>query len=75
MEAFAWTRLPGVTMPDRQKPMIDFARLQTMSPKEVREYLEEGNFGGRFYRDDSDLDAVWTVAVDETRALLTSDWP
>jgi len=74
MEAFAWTRLAGVTMPDRQKPMIDTTRLARMEPREVRAYLDEGNFGGRFYRDDADLDGVWKVAVDETRSLLTGEW-
>src|SRR5262245_5098761 len=44
MENFPWTRLANVAMPDEQKPMIDFARLHTMNPKETREYLGEGSF-------------------------------
>jgi len=74
MENFPWTRIAGAAMPDHQKPLIDFARLHTMGPRETREYLVEGNFGGRFARSDSDLEQLWAVAVAETRALLTNEW-
>ena len=74
MENFAWTRLPGVAMPDTQKPMVDFSRLQAMNPRETRAYLGEGNFGGRFARADADVAQVWAVAVAETRALLEREW-
>jgi creatinine amidohydrolase len=74
MENFPWTRLAGVAVPDRQKPMIDFARLHTMDPRETREYLGEGSFGGRFARSDAEMEQIWAVAVTETRALLTNEW-
>ena len=32
-------------------------------------------FGGRYQRPDSEMEAVWAVAVAETRALLTEEWP
>jgi creatinine amidohydrolase len=74
MENFPWTRLADVAVPDRQKPMIDFARLHTMDPRETREYLGEGSFGGRFARSDAEMEQIWAVAVTETRALLTNEW-
>jgi creatinine amidohydrolase len=74
MENFSWTRIAGAAMPDHQKPLVDFSRLHTMGPRETREYLAEGNFGGRFARSDSDLEQLWAVAVAETRALLTNEW-
>jgi creatinine amidohydrolase len=74
MENFPWTRLAGRTLPSQQKPMIDLARMRTMSPKAVREYLGDGNFGGYYERPDADMQAVWDVAVEETRALLEGPW-
>jgi creatinine amidohydrolase len=74
MENFPWTRLDGVTVPDERKPLIDFARLKTLGPAETRALLGEGNFGGFHQRSDADMTAVWKVAVEETRALLTEGW-
>jgi creatinine amidohydrolase len=74
MENFPWTRLAEVTMPDEQKPMIDFERMRRLSPKPLRAYLGDGNFGGLYQRSDQDMLAIWQVAVEETRALLTGDW-
>jgi creatinine amidohydrolase len=74
MENFPWTRLAGVEVPDRQKPMIDLDRYRLLSPAQVREYLEEGSFGGRFARSDQDMAEVWQAAVEETRELVTSGW-
>ena len=74
MESFAWTRVAGVTPPQTQKPMIDSARLQSLDPAGVRVYLGEGNFGGLFQRPDADMDAIWKVAVEETRALIEGGW-
>ncbi|MBZ9603393.1 creatininase family protein [Phyllobacterium chamaecytisi] len=74
MENFAWTRLPGIQMPTRQKPMIDLARLRVMDPEGVRAYLGDGNFGGYYERPDEEMQAIWDVAVAETRALLEGAW-
>ena len=74
MENFPWTRLPGITLPSQQKPMIDLARMRLMSPKAVRGYLGDGNFGGYYERPDSDMLAIWDVAVQETRALIEGPW-
>ena len=74
MENFPWTRLPGVVLPTQQKPMIDFERMRAMNPDAVREYLGDGNFGGYYERPDSDMQAIWDVAVAETRALIERPW-
>jgi len=74
MENFPWTRLEGVVLPDGQKPMIDFAHLRLLGPKAVREYLGDGNFGGVYQRPDAEMLAIWEIAVQETRALLESNW-
>ncbi len=70
MENFPWTRLEGVDVPDREKPALDLNRLRLLGPQQLRGYLEEGNYGGRFQRSDEDMQAIWDVAVAETRALL-----
>ncbi|CAM4119155.1 creatininase family protein [Deinococcus marmoris] len=74
MENFPWTRLEGVTMPDVEKTGIDLNHMRLLDPKGLREYLAEGNFGGRFQRPDGDMHAIWDVAVAETRALLEGGW-
>jgi creatinine amidohydrolase len=74
MENFPWTRLAGVKQPTQQKPMIDLARMRLMSPKAVRDYLGDGNFGGYYERPDEDMLAIWSIAVEETRQLLEGPW-
>lgn len=74
MENFPWTRLPDVSMPDTQRPMVDMARVRALDPVALRQYLGDGNYGGYYQRPDDDLHALWQVAVDETRALLTGSW-
>lgn len=70
MENFPWTRLANNTAEQGAKPMIDTDRMRTMAPFEVRLLLEDGNFGGLYQRDDSEMLAIWNVAVAETRTLL-----
>ena len=74
MENFAWTRLSGAVLPTQQKPMIDFERMRVMNPQALRDYLGDGNFGGYYERPDSDMQAIWDVAVAETRALIEGPW-
>jgi creatinine amidohydrolase len=74
MENFPWTRLAGVKQPTQQKPMIDLARMRLMSPKAVRDYLGDGNFGGYYERSDEDMQAIWDIAVGETRDLIEGPW-
>jgi creatinine amidohydrolase len=76
MENFPWTRLfaPGVEMPTTQRPMVDLAKVRLLDPVSLREYLGDGNYGGLYQRSDADMLALWEVAVEETRALLTGSW-
>jgi creatinine amidohydrolase len=74
MENFPRTRLPGVEQPSQMKPMVDFARLRLLGPKAVRELLGDGNFGGYYERPDADMQAIWDVAVAETRSMMEAPW-
>ena len=74
MENFPWTRLPAVGMPQVQRPMVDHAKVRVLDPVALRDYLGDGNYGGLYQRLGEDMLAIWQVAVDETRALLTGGW-
>ena len=74
MENFPWTRVAGVTPPDVQKPLVDFAAFQGRDPAAMRDLLGDGNFGGRYVRPDADVLALWDVAVRETRELIAAGW-
>ncbi|MCC6614693.1 MAG: creatininase family protein [Anaerolineae bacterium] len=74
MENFPWTRLPGIAQPAEQKPRIDDARLRVLAPPAAREYLGDGNYGGLYQRSDEDMQAIWQVALEETRDFLTQNW-
>jgi creatinine amidohydrolase len=75
MENFPWTRLADVALPDTQKPMTDVDWLRQLSAAEVRAQIGDGNYGGRYQRSDAEMQAIWQVAVDETRALIAGPWP
>jgi creatinine amidohydrolase len=53
---------------------VDLARVRALNPVELRKYLGDGNFGGMYQRSDDEMLALWQIAVDETRALLTGSW-
>jgi len=74
MENFPWTRLAGSVPPGQRKPMVDLDRMRTMNPKGVRALLGDGNFGGYYQRPDVEMQAIWDVAVAETRALMEGPW-
>ena len=74
MENFPWTRLANVIMPDQQKPMSDLDHLRQLDPQSVREYLKDGNYGGRYQREDEEMMKIWRAGVEETRQLLTEAW-
>ena len=74
MENFPWTRLPNIGMPAERKPMVDLDKLKTMGAPAVKAYLGDGNFGGHYQRPDEEMEAIWDVAIDETRALLENGW-
>jgi creatinine amidohydrolase len=73
-ENFPWTRLAGITLPGRQKPMSDPNYLRQLDPKSLRSFLEDGNYGGYYQREDSELVKIWRTAVEETRELLETNW-
>jgi creatinine amidohydrolase len=74
MENFPWTRLVDADAPKNQRSMVDLAKLRLMDPVALRKYLGDGNYGGLYQRSDEDMLALWQVAVEETRALLTTGW-
>lgn len=74
MEGFPWTRVTGATPPTEAKPMLDWGRISLLGPAEIRRALGDGNFGGLYQRPDADMQALWEVAVAETRALLEGPW-
>ena len=74
MEAFAWTRLEEITPPETPKPMANIDRMQLLAAAGVRELLGDGSFGGLYERPDGQMDAVWRVGVEETRAALEGPW-
>ncbi len=74
MENFKWTRLEDIELPDVQKPMIDPALIKNLNPKEIREILGDGNYGGYYRIGDNEMSEIWNTAVLETRQLLINDW-
>jgi creatinine amidohydrolase len=74
MENFSWTRLAGIVSPRGQKPMSDLEVIRGLDPKTLRDYLTDGNYGGRYQRDDEEMMKIWRVGVEETRELLDGGW-
>ena len=74
MENFPWTRLAGVTLPKQQKPMTDLDRVRLCDPTSLRALIGDGNYGGHYQRADSEMEAIWKIAVEETRDLLERPW-
>jgi creatinine amidohydrolase len=74
MENFPWTRLEGVTTPSQQKPMVDFDKVLGDNALGIRKKLGDGNFGGYYERPDTEMMALWNVAVEETRTMIETNW-
>src|SRR5262245_14215955 len=74
MENFPWTRLADIAVPAAQRPMVDLATVRMLDPVAMRQYIGDGNYGGVYQRSDEDMNGLWQVAVEETRALLTGSW-
>jgi creatinine amidohydrolase len=45
------------------------------NPAEARALVGDGNYHGRYERPDSEVLALWQVAVAETRDIIERDWP
>ena len=74
MENFPWTRLASAPATAGKKPPLEIDRLRAMAPKAVRDYLGDGNFGGVYQHGDEAMQALWQIAVDETRAVIEGGW-
>ena len=74
LENFPWTRLEGVVYPPEQKTPIDVAKMHSMSPQRVREYLGDGNFAGVYEKSDEEMLALWRTGVEETRKVIAEGW-
>ena len=72
MESFPWTRVASTRPPTDAKARVDLAGFSEVSPKKVRALVGDGSFGGAYERSDSDMAAIWAVAVEETRDVLSS---
>ncbi len=74
MENFPWTRLPNAPVPAEAKPRLDYPAVERVDAVRKRERMGEGNYHGLFQRPDSDMLALWEVAVEETRAQIEGGW-
>jgi creatinine amidohydrolase len=74
MEAFPWTRLPGVDLPAGAKPPVSQAEIKRSSASRLRELTGDGVFGGAYSRPEEDVLAVWRTGVEEVRDLLRDGW-
>ena len=74
MENFPWTRLAGVAQPAVQKAAVARPGQPRLVGDAARSVYVDGNYGGYYQRDDDAMQALWDVAVAETRALLAAGW-
>jgi creatinine amidohydrolase len=49
-------------------------RVRLCDPVSLRSLLGDGNYAGYHQRPDADMDAIWKVAVEETRDMLEGPW-
>jgi creatinine amidohydrolase len=74
METFPWTRVPGVELPEGHKEAVDLSDRDEISLTRFREVIGDGSFGGFYQRSDPEMQAIWEVAIAETRERLESGW-
>ena len=74
LENFPWTRLAGVTLPQKSKKMCDHSAIQLINGKELRIALGDGSFGGRYTRSDEDMLEIWETAIAEIQESLEKNW-
>src|SRR5437660_10506150 len=67
MENFPWTRIPGVAMPDGQKPLIPQRVTRQAPPAELRRLTVAGSFGGSYHRPEAEVLELWITGVAEVR--------
>jgi len=74
MESFPWTRVEGVSPPGGHKPPPPRLRGDELSPTRFREVIGDGQMGGFYERPDGEMQALWAIAVEETREVLAAGW-
>jgi creatinine amidohydrolase len=74
MENFPWTRIPGVAVPQEEKPAINVAKLAQLPASVVKEYIGDGNYGGEYQRSDEEMNQIWLAGIEETCLLLEQGW-
>jgi len=74
MENFPWTRVAGATMPRTAKSQISYEAYAQLDPGRKKDLIGDGNFGGLYQRIDEEMQAIWAVGVEETRAVMTDGW-
>jgi creatinine amidohydrolase len=74
MENFPWTRLPGVELPQTQKQVPPRAGMPGLVGQAMRDHIGDGNFEGFYQRPDEEMLTLWTLAVEETQALIADGW-
>jgi creatinine amidohydrolase len=74
METFPWTRVEGVESPNGHKAPVDLSGREEVSPAGFRDAIGDGSFGGWYQRPDEEMEAIWEIAVLETRALIRDGW-
>jgi len=70
-ENFPWTRLPGVAIPAKRKPPVEWP--EDGNPATWREALGDGSFGGLYQRSPQDESRLWEAAVRAIRTRL-EEW-
>jgi creatinine amidohydrolase len=74
MESYPWTRVAGTKPPREHKARVDLAKASEVSPEKYRDLIGDGSFGGFYERPEEDMAKIWTIAIEETRRVLTEGW-
>jgi creatinine amidohydrolase len=45
-----------------------------LNPRQARDLVGDGNFGGSYERSDDEVLKMWAIAVEETRELIEGPW-
>ena len=73
-ENFVWTRVTGISVPTEQKVLPDRSGFPKLVGERLRDFMDDGNYGGYYQRSDEDMQAIWQVAVEETRMIIEKGW-
>jgi creatinine amidohydrolase len=74
LENFAWTRVAGAEIPDGAAPVLDRAKADNVTAREMKALAPDGSLGGAYRRSDEDMQIVWDAGVAEVRELLEKGW-